>query len=60
MYGVGQINLDSDMGKPESSDHFPEGTGCKSLFFIMSTGNKLKCAPNNIALRLNSPNKSNI
>ena len=31
-------------GKPGSSDHFPKGNGCKSWFFIMSAGTKLKCA----------------
>ena len=48
------------MGKPESSDPSPEGTGWKSWFFIMSAENKLKCAPNNSALILNSLNKRNI
>ena len=37
MYGGGNINLDKDMEKPGSSDHFPKGTGCKSWFFRMST-----------------------
>ena len=30
IYGKGQINLESDIEKPGSSDHFPEGTRCKS------------------------------
>ena len=32
-------------------DHFPEWTGCKSWFFIISAGTKLKCA-----IKFHSPN----
>ena len=47
IYGGGNIYLDRDMENPGRSDHFPEGTGCMSWFFIMSAGTKLKCAFNN-------------
>ena len=38
IYVRGNIYLNSDMEKPGRSGHFPEGTGCKSRFFIMSAG----------------------
>ena len=47
IYDRGKIYLDSDMEKPGRSGHFHEGTGCKSWFFRMSAGTKLKCAFNN-------------
>ena len=43
------------MEKPGRSDHFPEGTGCKSCFFIMSPGPKLKCAFINSSPNNNEP-----
>ena len=35
------------MQKPGRFDHFPEETGCKSWFFLMSARTKIKCAINN-------------
>ena len=32
--------------KTGKSGHFPKGRGCKSWFFIMSAGTKLKCVFN--------------
>ena len=42
------------MQKQGRFDHFNEDTGCKSWFFRMSVGTKLKCALNNT-----SPNSKN-
>ena len=39
--------MDRDMEKPGRSDYFPEETGCKSWFFVISARTKLKCAINN-------------
>ena len=43
------------MEKPGRSDHFPEGTGCKSCFFIMSADTKFKCV-----FKLSSANNKSI
>ena len=55
IHGGEKNYLDSDMEKPGRSGHVPERTGCKSWFFIMSAGTKLKCAFNNSSL--NNKNK---
>ena len=39
--------MDQDMQKLGRFDHFPEETGCKSWFFLMSARTKIKCAINN-------------
>ena len=51
----GNIYLDRDMKQPGISDHFPEGTGFTSWFFILSAGSKLKGA-----FRISSPNSKRI
>ena len=45
IYSGGNINLDTDITKVGRSFHFPEGTGCKSWFFVMSAGTKLIIPP---------------
>ena len=35
IYGGGHIYSDRGVEKPGRSDDFPQGTGCKSCFFIM-------------------------
>ena len=52
IYGGGNLYLDRDMEKLGRSDHFPEGTGCTSWFFIMIAFTKLKGA-----FRLSSPDR---
>ena len=54
--GGGKINLERDMEKPGSFDHFPKGTGCTPCFFRISADTKLNCAFNNSSLNSKKQN----